>query len=162
MWISPTGLLRALSLIHTTGSRSQCSTRCRVADVIGNVNPMSGAGGVQRPLAVCIGICEVTYGKFEAVKGISLDIPQGESSGLWTEWCREIFDLSSAGHVESQVSRTGDGVWAGCTTQPQRVRESDGLHADFLVVYYEDLTASSICNFLRPRTSCDCEASRRD
>ena len=35
-----------------------------------------------RKLAVCIRDLRVSYGKFEAVKGISLDIPQGEVFGF--------------------------------------------------------------------------------
>ena len=35
-----------------------------------------------KPLAICIRDLRVNYGKFEAVKGISLDIPHGEVFGF--------------------------------------------------------------------------------
>ena len=35
-----------------------------------------------KPLAICIRDLRVSYGKFDAVKGISLDIPQGEVFGF--------------------------------------------------------------------------------
>ncbi|MFM7837133.1 MAG: ATP-binding cassette domain-containing protein, partial [Planctomycetaceae bacterium] len=40
------------------------------------------AGGVKRPAAISLRHLRVSYGKFEAVKGISLEIPEGEVFGF--------------------------------------------------------------------------------
>ncbi|MFN5434100.1 MAG: ATP-binding cassette domain-containing protein, partial [Planctomyces sp.] len=51
----------------------------------GEVSGSSGivaGGGVRRPSAISLRDLRVNYGKFEAVKGISLEIPEGEVFGF--------------------------------------------------------------------------------
>ena len=92
-------------------------------------------------LAVCIRDLHVSYGKFEAVKGISLDIPKGEVFGFigpngagnrqrFASWQR------SSPNFAAWLS------WGGMDviSQPQQVREKIGYMPDFFGVY-EDLTA---------------------
>ncbi len=52
------------------------------ASVTNTASPVPIANGKVTPLAICIRDLRVNYGKFEAVKGISIDIPQGEVFGF--------------------------------------------------------------------------------
>ena len=99
------------------------------------------------PLAVCIRDLRVSYGKFEAVKGISIDIPKGEVFGF----------IGPNGAGKSSTIRVlatlqpkfrGMALVSGLdvTSQPQQVREKIGYMPDFFGVY-EDLTALEYLHF---------------
>ena len=98
-------------------------------------------------LAVCIRDLRVNYGKFEAVKGISLDIPKGEVFGF----------IGPNGAGKSTTIRVlatlqprfrGMALVGGLDVirQPQQVREKIGYMPDFFGVY-EDLTALEYLHF---------------
>ena len=98
-------------------------------------------------LAVCIRDLHVSYGKFEAVKGISLDIPKGEVFGF----------IGPNGAGKSTTIRVlaplqpkfrGMALVGGLDviSQPQQVREKIGYMPDFFGVY-EDLTALEYLHF---------------
>jgi ABC-2 type transport system ATP-binding protein len=92
-------------------------------------------------LAVCIRDLHVSYGKFEAVKGISLDIPKGEVFGF-------IGPNGAGKSTTIRVLATLQPKFRGMAlvggmdviSQPQQVREKIGYMPDFFGVY-EDLTA---------------------
>lgn len=99
------------------------------------------------PLAVQIRDLRVSYGKFEAVKGISLDIPKGEVFGF----------IGPNGAGKSSTIRVlatlqpkfqGMALVGGLDvlSQPQQVRENIGYMPDFFGVY-EDLTALEYLHF---------------
>lgn len=98
-------------------------------------------------LAVSIRDLRVSYGKFEAVKGISLDIPKGEVFGF----------IGPNGAGKSSTIRVlatlqpkfrGMALVGGLDvlSQPQKVRERIGYMPDFFGVY-EDLTALEYLHF---------------
>ncbi len=105
------------------------------------------AGSHSRPLAVCIRDLRVSYGKFEAVKGISLDIPQGEVFGFIGP---NGAGKSSTIRVLATLQPKFRGMAMVCgldvLSQPQRVREVMGYMPDFFGVY-EDLTALEYLHF---------------
>lgn len=99
------------------------------------------------PLAVQIRDLRVSYGKFEAVKGINLDIPKGEVFGF----------IGPNGAGKSSTIRVlatlqpkfqGMALVGGLDvlSQPQQVRENIGYMPDFFGVY-EDLTALEYLHF---------------
>lgn len=91
--------------------------------------------------AVCIRDLRVNYGKFEAVKGISLDIPKGEVFGFIGP---NGAGKSSTIRVLATLQPKFRGMAMVCgrdvLSQPQEVRERIGYMPDFFGVY-EDLTA---------------------
>ncbi|MCP4785414.1 MAG: ABC transporter ATP-binding protein [Fuerstiella sp.] len=97
--------------------------------------------------AVCIRDLHVSYGKFEAVKGISLDIPKGEVFGF-------IGPNGAGKSTTIRVLATLQPKFRGMAlvdgldviSQPQRVREKIGYMPDFFGVY-EDLTALEYLHF---------------
>ena len=93
------------------------------------------------PLAVCIRDLRVSYGKFEAVKGISLDIPRGEVFGFIGP---NGAGKSSTIRVLATLQPKFRGMALVCgmdvLSQPQQVRERIGYMPDFFGVY-EDLTS---------------------
>ncbi|MBL8815059.1 MAG: ABC transporter ATP-binding protein [Planctomyces sp.] len=103
--------------------------------------------GHGKPLAVCIRDLRVSYGKFDAVKGISLDIPQGEVFGFIGP---NGAGKSSTIRVLATLQPKFRGLAMVCgldvLTQPQRVREVMGYMPDFFGVY-EDLTALEYLHF---------------
>jgi ABC-2 type transport system ATP-binding protein len=90
-----------------------------------------------RPLAVCVRNLRVTYGRFEAVKGISIDIPNGAGK-------------SSTFRVLATLQPRYQGQALVCgldvLSQPQQVRDVMGFVPDFFGVY-EDLTALEYLHF---------------
>lgn len=98
-------------------------------------------------LAVCIRDLHVSYGKFEAVKGISLDIPKGEVFGF-------IGPNGAGKSTTIRVLATLQPKFRGMAlvggldviSQPQQVREKIGYMPDFFGVY-EDLTALEYLHF---------------
>jgi ABC-2 type transport system ATP-binding protein len=100
-----------------------------------------------RPLSVCIRDLRVNYGKVEAVKGISIDIPQGEVFGF--------IGPNGAGksttiRVLATLQPKFRGIAMVCgldvLSNPQAVREVMGYMPDFFGVY-EDLTALEYLHF---------------
>ena len=109
--------------------------------------PQTDAKPPAKDLAVCIRDLRVSYGKFEAVKGISIDIPKGEVFGF----------IGPNGAGKSSTIRVlatlqpefrGMALVGGMDvlSQPQRVREKIGYMPDFFGVY-EDLTALEYLHF---------------
>ncbi len=99
------------------------------------------------PLAVHVRDLRVNYGKFEAVKGISLSIPKGEVFGFIgpngagkSSTIRVLATLQP--NFRGQASVGGLDV----LSQPQEVRERIGYMPDFFGVY-EDLTALEYLHF---------------
>ncbi len=108
---------------------------------------VAGAVGSQKPMAISLRNLRVTYGKFEAVKGISLDIPQGEVFGF----------IGPNGAGKSSTFRVlatlqpkflGQALVCGLDVlrQPQKVRDIMGFVPDFFGVY-EDLTSLEYLHF---------------
>ena len=99
------------------------------------------------PLAVCIRDLRVNYGKFEAVKGISLDIPRGEVFGFIGP---NGAGKSSTIRVLATLQPKFRGMALVCgmdvLSQPQQVREKIGYMPDFFGVY-EDLTSLEYLHF---------------
>ena len=99
------------------------------------------------PLAVCIRDLRVSYGKFEAVKGISLDIPRGEVFGFIGP---NGAGKSSTIRVIATLQPKFRGMALVCgmdvLSQPQQVRERIGYMPDFFGVY-EDLTSLEYLHF---------------
>ena len=99
------------------------------------------------PLAVCIRDLRVSYGKFEAVKGISLDIPRGEVFGFIGP---NGAGKSSTIRVLATLQPKFRGMAMVCgmdvLSQPQQVREKIGYMPDFFGVY-EDLTSLEYLHF---------------
>lgn len=97
--------------------------------------------------AVLIRDLSVSYGKFEAVKGISLDIPKGEVFGFIGP---NGAGKSSTIRVLATLQPKFRGIAAVCgldvLTQPHQVREKIGYMPDFFGVY-EDLTALEYLHF---------------
>lgn len=97
--------------------------------------------------AVCIRELRVSYGKFEAVKGISLDIPKGEVFGFIGP---NGAGKSSTIRVLATLQPKFRGMALVCgldvLSQPQQVREKIGYMPDFFGVY-EDLTALEYLHF---------------
>jgi ABC-2 type transport system ATP-binding protein len=100
-----------------------------------------------RPLAVCVRDLRVSYGRVEAVKGISLNIPEGEVFGF----------IGPNGAGKSSTFRVlatlhprfrGQALVCGLDvlSQPQKVRDVMGFVPDFFGVY-EDLTALEYLHF---------------
>lgn len=98
-------------------------------------------------MAVHIRDLRVTYGRFEAVKGISLDIPRGEVFGFIGP---NGAGKSSTIRVLATLQPKFRGLAMVCgydvLTQPQKVREVMGYMPDFFGVY-EDLTALEYLHF---------------
>jgi len=108
----------------------------------------SGASSPQpQPLAICVRDLRVSYGKFEAVKGISLDIPQGEVFGFIGP---NGAGKSSTFRVLATLQPKFRGLALVCgldvLSQPQKVRDVMGFVPDFFGVY-EDLTALEYLHF---------------
>jgi len=99
------------------------------------------------PPAVLIRDLYVNYGKFEAVKGISIDIPKGEVFGFIGP---NGAGKSSTIRVLATLQPKFRGMALVCgldvLSQPQRVREKIGYMPDFFGVY-EDLTALEYLHF---------------
>jgi len=100
-----------------------------------------------RPLAICVRDLRVSYGKFDAVKGISLDIPQGEVFGFIGP---NGAGKSSTFRVLATLQPKFRGLALVCgldvLTQAQKVRDIMGFVPDFFGVY-EDLTALEYLHF---------------
>lgn len=100
-----------------------------------------------RPLAVCVRDLRVSYGRFDAVKGISLDIPEGEVFGFIGP---NGAGKSSTFRVLATLQPKFRGLAMICgldvLTQPQKVRDVMGFVPDFFGVY-EDLTALEYLHF---------------
>jgi ABC-2 type transport system ATP-binding protein len=100
-----------------------------------------------KPLAICIRDLRVNYGKFEAVKGISLDIPQGEVFGFIGP---NGAGKSSTFRVLATLQPKFRGMALVCgmdvLSQAQKVRDVMGFVPDFFGVY-EDLTALEYLHF---------------
>lgn len=112
-----------------------------------DTEPQPPVKPAKQELAVCIRDLRVSYGKFEAVKGISLDIPKGEVFGF----------IGPNGAGKSSTIRVlatlqpkfrGMALVGGLDvlSQPQKVRERIGYMPDFFGVY-EDLTALEYLHF---------------
>jgi ABC-2 type transport system ATP-binding protein len=105
------------------------------------------ANGKITPLAICIRDLRVSYGKFEAVKGISLDIPQGEVFGFIGP---NGAGKSSTFRVLATLQPKFRGLALVCgldvLSQAQKVRDVMGFVPDFFGVY-EDLTALEYLHF---------------
>ena len=108
---------------------------------------VASANQRKEPPAVMIRDLRVNYGKFEAVKGINIDIPKGEVFGF----------IGPNGAGKSSTIRVlatlqpkfrGMALVSGLDvlSQPQRVREKIGYMPDFFGVY-EDLTALEYLHF---------------
>ena len=97
--------------------------------------------------AVSIRDLRVSYGKFEAVKGISLDIPKGEVFGFIGP---NGAGKSSTIRVLATLQPKFRGMAMVCgmdvLSQPHQVREKIGYMPDFFGVY-EDLTALEYLHF---------------
>ncbi|MCA9048990.1 MAG: ABC transporter ATP-binding protein [Planctomycetaceae bacterium] len=97
--------------------------------------------------AVCIRDLRVSYGKFEAVKGISLEIPRGEVFGFIGP---NGAGKSSTIRVLATLQPKFRGMALVCgldvLSQPQEVRQRIGYMPDFFGVY-EDLTALEYLHF---------------
>lgn len=97
--------------------------------------------------AVSIRDLRVSYGRFEAVKGISLDIPRGEVFGFIGP---NGAGKSSTIRVLATLQPRFRGMAMVCgldvLSQPQEVRERIGYMPDFFGVY-EDLTALEYLHF---------------
>lgn len=116
-----------------------------------------------RPAAISLRNLRVTYGRFEAVKGISLDIPEGEVFGF----------IGPNGAGKSSTFRVlatlqpkfqGQAYVCGLDVlrQPQKVRDVMGFVPDFFGVY-EDLTSLEYLHFFCCGLSnSDCEAKGHD
>ena len=99
------------------------------------------------PMAVQIRELRVNYGKFEAVKGISIDIPKGEVFGF-------IGPNGAGKSTTIRVLATLQPKYRGLAlvsgldvlSQPHKVREKIGYMPDFFGVY-EDLTALEYLHF---------------
>lgn len=100
-----------------------------------------------KPLAICVRDLRVKYGKFEAVKGISLDIPEGEVFGFIGP---NGAGKSSTFRVLATLQPNFRGMAMVCgldvLSQPQKVRDVMGFVPDFFGVY-EDLTALEYLHF---------------
>jgi len=100
-----------------------------------------------KPLAICVRDLRVSYGKFDAVKGISLDIPQGEVFGFIGP---NGAGKSSTFRVLATLQPKFRGLALVCgldvLTQAQKVRDIMGFIPDFFGVY-EDLTALEYLHF---------------
>lgn len=100
-----------------------------------------------KPLAICIRDLRVSYGKFDAVKGISLDIPKGEVFGFIGP---NGAGKSSTFRVLATLQPKFRGMALVCgldvLSQAQKVRDIMGFVPDFFGVY-EDLTALEYLNF---------------
>jgi ABC-2 type transport system ATP-binding protein len=109
--------------------------------------PESNPAAARQSLAVCIRDLRVSYGKFDAVKGISLDIPRGEVFGFIGP---NGAGKSSTIRVLATLQPKFRGMALVCgfdvLSQPQRVREVMGYMPDFFGVY-EDLTALEYLHF---------------
>jgi ABC-2 type transport system ATP-binding protein len=105
------------------------------------------AKGKVKPLAICIRDLRVSYGKFEAVKGISIDIPQGEVFGFIGP---NGAGKSSTFRVLATLQPKFRGLALVCgldvLSQAQKVRDVMGFVPDFFGVY-EDLTALEYLHF---------------
>jgi len=105
------------------------------------------ANPAPRKLAVCVRHLRVNYGKFEAVKGISIDIPEGEVFGFIGP---NGAGKSSTIRVLATLQPKYRGVAMVCgmdvVSNPQAVREVMGYMPDFFGVY-EDLTALEYLHF---------------
>lgn len=97
--------------------------------------------------AICIRQLRVSYGKFEAVRGISFDIPRGEVFGFIGP---NGAGKSSTIRVLATLQPKFRGMALVCgldvLSQPHRVREKIGYMPDFFGVY-EDLTALEYLHF---------------
>lgn len=102
---------------------------------------------VSKPMAISLRNLRVTYGKFEAVKGISLDIPQGEVFGFIGP---NGAGKSSTFRVLATLQPKFQGLASVCgldvLRQPQKVRDVMGFVPDFFGVY-EDLTSLEYLHF---------------
>jgi len=100
-----------------------------------------------KSLAICIRDLRVSYGKFEAVKGISLDIPEGEVFGFIGP---NGAGKSSTFRVLATLQPNYRGMALVCgldvLSQPQQVRDVMGFVPDFFGVY-EDLTSLEYLHF---------------
>lgn len=106
-----------------------------------------GVGGVGRPSAISLRHLRVSYGKFEAVKGISLEIPEGEVFGFIGP---NGAGKSSTFRVLATLQPKFQGAAYVCgldvLRQPQKVRDVMGFVPDFFGVY-EDLTSLEYLHF---------------
>jgi ABC-2 type transport system ATP-binding protein len=111
-------------------------------------NSVSGVGVLPQPdMAVRIRDLRVSYGRFEAVKGISLDIPRGEVFGfIGPNGAGKSSTIRVLATLQPKFRGTALVCGYDVLTQPQRVREVMGYMPDFFGVY-EDLTALGYLHF---------------
>jgi ABC-2 type transport system ATP-binding protein len=99
------------------------------------------------PLAVCVRDLYVNYGKFEAVKGISLNIPKGEVFGfIGPNGAGKSSTIRVLATLQSKFRGSAMVGGLDVLSQPQQVRERIGYMPDFFGVY-EDLTALEYLHF---------------
>lgn len=99
------------------------------------------------PLAVCIRDLRVSYGKFEAVKGISFDIPRGEVFGfIGPNGAGKSSTIRVLATLQSKFRGMAMVCGLDVLSQPQEVRQKIGYMPDFFGVY-EDLTALEYLQF---------------
>lgn len=99
------------------------------------------------PLAVCVRDLYVNYGKFEAVKGISLNIPRGEVFGfIGPNGAGKSSTIRVLATLQSKFRGSAMVGGLDVLSQPQQVRERIGYMPDFFGVY-EDLTALEYLHF---------------
>lgn len=100
-----------------------------------------------KPLAICVRDLRVSYGKFDAVKGINLDIPEGEVFGFIGP---NGAGKSSTFRVLATLQPKFRGMALVCgldvLSQAQQVRDVMGFVPDFFGVY-EDLTSLEYLHF---------------
>ncbi|MFO0975491.1 MAG: ABC transporter ATP-binding protein [Planctomycetaceae bacterium] len=100
-----------------------------------------------KPLAICVRDLRVSYGKFDAVKGINLDIPEGEVFGFIGP---NGAGKSSTFRVLATLQPKFRGMALVCgldvLSQAQKVRDVMGFVPDFFGVY-EDLTSLEYLHF---------------
>ena len=89
----------------------------------------------------------VSYGKFEAVKGISFDIPKGEVFGfIGPNGAGKSTTIRVLATLQPKFRGTALVCGLDVLSQPHRVREKIGYMPDFFGVY-EDLTAVEYLHF---------------
>ncbi|MEZ6126560.1 MAG: ABC transporter ATP-binding protein [Planctomycetaceae bacterium] len=99
------------------------------------------------PSAVYVRDLRVSYGRFEAVKGISLNIPKGEVFGfIGPNGAGKSSTIRVLATLQSKFRGMAMVCGHDVLTQPQAVREAIGYMPDFFGVY-EDLTALEYLHF---------------
>lgn len=104
-------------------------------------------GSLYEPPAVLLRELRVSYGRFEAVKGISIDIPKGEVFGfIGPNGAGKSTTIRVLATLQPKFRGMARGCGLDVLSQPQRVREKIGYMPDFFGVY-ENLTALEYLHF---------------